>query len=316
MTTAIRASLLVAAAGVAACGGTEFDPASDVTMVTQPLVIQNTQIGSGGPGGAYFGNTVHLTYTGTDGHLNILRFPNGPTANPEKQTLAERSNYGSALWEHGGELYLCWVGLDGAVNLLRSSDGWSFPTSTKRTTNFQGFSGEPSLVAYNGFVRAWVRGSSTTVGSYMAQWGIVNGELENWGTILENISGSPSAAILGSELVLAWVGPDGNLRTKKHNNSVGWLTTNVRFFKGVPHVWTASIWPPTLMMAFRKTGEIGPNQIEFWKTTDALNWTFVNVVGHTTGTRPLGLAANSSFVEYLHRGTDSSQKLNWNSFNM
>lgn len=295
-----------------ACGADSGEP--EVTRAAEPLIINNTQVGFGAPGGSYFGNTVHLTYTGTDRKLNILRFPNGPGAPAQKITLEEKSNYGSTLWESGGQLYLAWVGLDGALNMLRSSDGSFFRPETKRTTPVVGYSGEPSLVFYAGFLRAWVRGETTVNGSFMKQWGIINDEFEDWGSVFETTNSSPSAAILGNELVLAWLCSDLRLCTKKHSQTAGWLTTNAVRIDGLPHVWTASIWPPTLMMAFRRSGQIGPKQIEFWKTTDTVNWQFVNQVGHTTNVRPFGLAANSSFVEYIHRGTDD--RMNWNSFNL
>jgi hypothetical protein len=53
-------------------------------------------------------------------------------------------------------------------------------------------------------------------------------------------------------------------------------------------------------------------QIEFWKSSDGLNWQGAGLSFHLTVARPFIVSATSSSIEFSHVGTDSNRTLNLN----
>lgn len=321
------------------CGG--VDPAA-ITSGDEPVphapgaekgvVVDGTRVGKGGPGGAYFQNKFFLSYTGADDRLNVMR--QSDTGVWEKQILNQRSVSGSSLAEFAGRLFLVWIGTDGRLNSLESTDGVSWPDNTHRifgegTDNSRYAHVEPALVAYSGALNAFVaRVPHGLFADTDHNWRVHGGLRQylnfggGWSDLAHIVPAetkrSPSAAVLGPDLVVAWSHRDGNsLRTKKFVLNTGWLNEEVIPYMVEGHLLTAHTSPPSLLFTHRVVGgNIGVDQIEFDRTTDGRTFQFVTRVQDKTFARPIGMWSNSTVAFYAHVGTDSNRTLNftWTQF--
>jgi hypothetical protein len=300
----------------------ESSPGNEATeKVSDELVISNTKVGMGGPGGTIFNGQVFLTYTGTDEHINIMRQSGSSFI---KQTLGETTHVGSSLAVFGGVLYLAWVGTDRQLNVRSSTDGVTWPDQNKHTTSGFYLDTDPALVVYGSRLQAFVsevqngQSSLARADQFLID-NLAPGAGIPFAGVFDEIRtrNSVSAAVLGSELVLAWMSWDQNSwNTKKFNPSTGWGVVTIHSGSQDGHLFTASSWPPSVIWVERAHNvNIGPNQISLFRSFNGLDFSFLVTTPHTSEARPFGISATGSSATWSHVGTDSNHTLNLNSIN-
>lgn len=288
---------------------------SDLESVAREVRVPDTRVGFGGPGGAYFNGNLHLTFTGTDHRMNVIRNVGG---NWFKVIPALWTNVGTSIAPFEGRLHGLGVDMDGLGAYLRSDDGdfwYNVPPVRFRPSRDNClFRNDPALIVHAGvliaFISVYCDQSPESIRQYNLSgdtWTEVN-----WFTDARTRE-SPSISELDNQvLVLSWIGTDGRLNSKRHIPWQGWTAVHTIPWNGVPHITRANTSPGSLIMASRSTANIGPNQIEFYRSNDGMNWSFAGRSVHTTFARPFVLSADGASVEFAHVGTDGNRTLNWN----
>jgi hypothetical protein len=324
-TEALRVALVAVAAAIGCDVPAEIDGQPDQADGTGDIieesqlkqVIGDTASG-GGPGGAIIAGIRYLTYIGTDGRVNILKHLGGSNW---RKIIVNQKAKGASLSHWEGWFTLVTVG-DGVIDVRTSGDGITWPDG-----DTFGFSlgckeclfTDPALVVTNNVLHAFVSyndpfGTRNKVSLYL----VFPDELfmQFVGSLTDVVSAQPISVTranvdlsIPADLALHWVGGDGRLNIKRYLHPQGWTQPISRPWSGTPHVVkTASGY----MMASRSTGNIGPNQISFYSSSDGENWSWRANSVHTTSRRPFLLSATNNFVEFTHTGTDSAKTVNYN----
>ena len=302
-----RVSMLVLAGFVVGCGAQPAPgPAgsNETEAVVQELRVPDTLFGKGVPGGAYFNGTLFLTYTGTDSRINVMRrIDDGSFL---KQTLPNLSGHGSQLVVFDGWLYMAWIGLQGNLFTLKTADGFNWEPGAVEAPSERG-STDPGLVVYQGVMTAFYPDVFTpnriiqmNFDPGQSRWLVANTFFD------ATTNASPSAAVMGNDLLLSWVGRnDGRVFTRKFVPSTGWSAPSVlqAFYRS--HVIPVETDPPSvLLLGSTAVGMIDPNVINLELSFDGFAFTYLGRLTDTTGQRPHGLRATGSFVELAYRGTN------------
>jgi hypothetical protein len=300
--------IVLAAAVLAGCEGSPpGEGPAEVETIAQDLKVPNTKIGRGVPGGTYFNGTLFLAYTGTDEHIHVVRRVNDQFLG---QKLPFKASAGPQLTVYNGSLYLAYATKYNEFDALKSQDGLQW-FSAVGNNPLPRIKYEPGLSVYAGTLRAFVVFDTDTAG--VAQFDY-NAGANSWAHV-DSPGGdtivSPSAAVLGDDLVLSWVDPDRQVRTRKFDPSVGWGLDNVlsRFY--LSHLITADTSSPSLLLLGSGTANIGSKQIHFDRTFDGVTLQPLGYVGDVTAHRPHGIRADGSSVEVTYRGTNNALYVRW-----
>ena len=306
-------SIALAPLALVGCQGAPMDealdpitaPPGEVELVTQELKVPNTKFGRGVPGGMYYNGTLFLTYTGTDGKINVVRRDG---AQFPRYTLNRSSGHGSQMIEFQGTAFLVFCESGGVLRALKTTnpvDGTSWQDAGVAVSD--SCDADPALVIYGNVLTAFVPKPRNIVQSNYDPGSNSWSEVNRFNDTVA--ASSPSAVKLGEDLLLAWVQwTDGRLFIKKYVFAVGWQEQTVihnRFYR--PHLIAGNTpTPSALLIGSVATGNIGRDTIEFERTTNGVNFDFFGRISDLTRQRPHGVATGQSFVEFAYRGTNNA----------
>jgi hypothetical protein len=279
-------------------------PPGEVETVTRELKVPDTKFGRGVPGGMYYNGTLFMTYTGTDGRMNVVR-RNG-TQYP-KYTLNRVSAHGSQMIAFQGTAFLVFCEPGGVLRALKTTnpaDGTSWQDAGVAVNG--SCDADPALVVYGGVLIAFVPKPRNIVQSNYDPGSNSWAEVARFNDTVA--ASSPSAVKLGEDLLLAWVQwTDGRLFIKRYVAGVGWQGQTIihnRFYR--PHLIAGNTpTPSALLIGSVAAGNIDPDTIQL-ERFNGEEFTPLGRVSDVTRQRPHGLATSGSFAELAYRGTNNA----------
>lgn len=245
----------------------------------QNLIVPGTRIGSGEPGGAIFNDVKYLTYTDSNGRINVMR----ESGSWVRQLLTEKASAGSSLYVWRGFMYLSWVGSDGLINTMRTSDGVNW--GDKRVFSW-GVSGLPAITDFEGTLQLVVR-----YGKIPEFWNSPDGVNWNYGGELSDVRSNTSFALtyFESNLVVAWRDESSRkVAVRSYSSSRGWSPTTITNVFGNPSLDTVdmiaprngTVRPAQLALAVRGDGFGGASApVGIWRSRDMVNFTKEQHIG-------------------------------------
>jgi hypothetical protein len=266
------------------------------------IQVPGAKFGRGVPGGTRFKGTLFLTFTGTDGRINILRWVEDHF---EKSIRPEKSGHGSQMAVLNDVLYLAWVDEFKRFRSMKSNDGISWDP-VNETALPEGNS-DPGLVVYQGVLTAFVPDEPPPFGSNGIYQFNYNASMNAW-FLVANIpyaftGASPSAAVLGDDLVLSWVDQQGRVNTETFISNTGWCCSKIHPIVLRSHLIAITGPTPSLLL-MGSHPNIAPDQIGFHKSGADRNFMRLGEISDLTRQRPHGLEASSAAVELAYRGTN------------
>jgi hypothetical protein len=324
-TSASIAMIFVAFLG---CGpGPEQDEAQDLSTVASKLVVPGatslaiTAVGGPDPGVVYFLGQPHITFTGTDFSVNVIRrLPNGSWDTPT--VFAGRGVTGSSLLVFGGSLVLAYYDADRNFQVWQSLDGKNFQRTAYldigTISNGQNAYGEPALAVHGGLLQVYI--AFGPIEQTVANWhaaGHIRQLLRNtdgnwfWGTDWPAETKDISVAVVNGDLHVVWNDRGFTRRYRRSYivaqgqwSSVGFedVFTQGRAFAapdsgGVQRLWWA-----------------GRSSIDNSISFTGLDFSMSPITtGHTSDRSPFGVVNGSNHVEWTHVGTDGDRSINFNS---
>jgi hypothetical protein len=291
----------------AACEGAPPPAGQNVEAVVQELKVPGALVGRGVPGGTYFQGYLFLTFTGTDGRINVMR--RDSSGNWTQTVLPSISSFGAQIIEYNGHLFMAYLDQFKRFQSKTSSDGTNW-TNLPETLLPLG-ANEPGLVVYQGWLIAYVPDDPPHGGSdgiYQFNFDTGSNSWFHHDTLEYAFTfDSPSAAVLGDRLVVSWVRDVGRKpRNRIFDPSTGWGGdfTYERAYRS--HLITADTSPPSLLLLGSvSAGNIGPNELNFDSTTNGVDLNYLGHVGDISKHRPHGIRANGSLIELAYRGTNN-----------
>jgi hypothetical protein len=267
----------------------------------QDLKIPNIKVGRGAPAGAFFDEDVWLAYTGTDDHLHTVEIFEDQFFDRKLPFVA---NAGPGMAAVGNDLVLAYGDSNRAFNAIKTSDGEHWTSITGNNANLPRIKYEPGLAVYFNVLSAFVVSFSS---GHVVQLNFNPGS-NDWTQVaehpLESVA-SPSAAVLGNDLVLISQNPSGFVGVLKHTFGVGWGQPSEirRLYK--PHLVKRNKLPAAVLLLGSATSNIGSKQINFDESFNGFDVTYMGRVPDVTSYRPYGIFSDDSSVLFTYRGTNN-----------
>jgi hypothetical protein len=291
----------------AGCGGPPPDAAE---RVSQDVRVPGADApGGGDPGAAFFIDSIYLSYISTTRHIRILREQNGQWVSRE---LAPTTRYGASLCVFDGALYLAWVADDRTLNLMRTFDGENWQDQRTLPSNgVPAYADTPFLVAWDGLnVFANVK-RDLKDSRFWAMHDVWSPDGLDWSEdrleVLDQASPyGPSAAAVendSNDLVVIWEMPNKKeLAVRRFVGGQGWSEIVRQPHLGVPQV--AALHVPgvpnnhPLVIVTRGTGNVGHDQIHFFRSDDGSHFLPVGDSPSVTDRKPAIVGADSIGITF------------------
>ena len=314
--------------GLIGCSPTGLESPEPDNPSTQELIVPGaTSTEFAGPGGTYFKGAPHISFIGTDGRVNVVRrLPAGNWAAPV--VFPDRGPRGASLTSHLSQLFVAFYGGTAKFTTLKSTDSVNFEERREVTVLDDPINevliGAPALVVYGNVVNAFIAigpANGTT-----EEWSLrgrirhfvreADTQWHDYGSLSATAGATPSAAVLGNQLVLAYTHHGVSFFFTRIFTPGGRWTDPIRISKSQ----SGDLFPaisndgsPLLLWLYREKG-VNTDRIGLSRTTDGRTFTFIKNLDHTSARRPSGIFASTidNKIEWTHTGTDPSHSVNFN----
>jgi hypothetical protein len=326
MKTVVRSCVLF---GLIACGPMDLEAPVPDTPSTHELIVPGASSTEfAGPGGTYFKGAPHISFIGTDGRVNVVRrLPAGNWAAPV--VLPDRGPRGASLVSHLSQLFVAYYGDNANFTTQKSIDSVNFEERREVRVlddpNKEVLIGAPALVVYGNVVNAFVAiGPANGTTDEWNQRGRIrhfvreaDTQWHDYGTLSATAGATPSAAVLGDKLVLAYTHHGLSFFFTRIFTPGDRWTDPIKISKsqsGDLFPAISSDGSPLLLWLYREKGSTGTDSIGLAKTTDGSTFTFIKNLNHTSARRPAGIFASmfDNRIEWTHTGTDPFHSVNFN----
>jgi hypothetical protein len=162
------------------------------------------------PSLAEFGGQLYLAWTGTTGGLNVSCSTDGGVTFGEPFKTQEAIG-GPSLASLNGDLYIAWTGADNKLNIAQLVISGSTVTGFTRQVTWGQLSGNgPSLASFNG--NLYIAWTGEHVGNLYVACAPNGGMVfDGPGPSTQKSNESPSLAVNGTSLMIAWAGTSNNV---------------------------------------------------------------------------------------------------------